>query len=48
MEESKIFIVILLALGAIQGVVYGLIFYRSTQQNKLANRLLAIILFLLS
>ncbi|SHH47731.1 helix-turn-helix transcriptional regulator [Winogradskyella jejuensis] len=48
MEISKIFIIILLSLGAIQGIIYGIILFRSTSQNKLANRILSIILFILS
>ena len=48
MEISRILIVLLLSLGALQGIIYGFILFRSTAQNKLANRILAIILFLLS
>ena len=48
MEISKIFIIILLSIGAIQGIVYAFILFKSVKYNKLANRLLATILFLLS
>ncbi|NRB64697.1 MAG: helix-turn-helix transcriptional regulator [Saprospiraceae bacterium] len=48
METGTILITILLALGSIQGLIYGFILLKSTKYNKLANRILAIILFLLS
>ncbi|MEM6686556.1 MAG: helix-turn-helix transcriptional regulator [Bacteroidota bacterium] len=48
METSTVFIVLLLAVGALQGVIFGSILFRSTTHNKLANRILATILFLLS
>ena len=48
MEISKIFIILLLSIGAIQGIVYAFILFKSIKYNKIANRLLAIILFLLS
>lgn len=48
MEIVKILIILLLAIGSIQGLIYGLILFKSTSQNKLANRILAIILFLFS
>lgn len=48
MEVSKIIIILLLSIGALQGIVYGLILFRSTTYNRIANRLLAIILLLLS
>ena len=48
MEISKIFIIILLSIGAIQGIVYAFILFKSVKYNELANRLLATILFLLS
>lgn len=48
MELSKIFIIILLSLGATQGTIYGIILFRSTTANKLANRILSVILFILS
>lgn len=46
--EINNFIIILLTIGAIQGIVYGLILYKSSTLNKTANRILAVILFLLS
>ena len=48
MEISTILIILLLAVGAMQGIVYGFILFKSVKYNKLANRLLATILFLLS
>ena len=48
MEIVKILIILLLAIGSIQGLIYGLILFKSTSQNKLANRILAVILFLFS
>jgi len=48
MEIGKILIILLLAIGSIQGLIYGFILFSSTTYNKLANRILAIILFLLS
>lgn len=48
MEISTVLIIILLSIGAIQGILYGFILFKSVQYNKIANRLLATILFLLS
>jgi AraC-like DNA-binding protein len=48
MEVSRIIIIILLSIGSIQGLIYGFILFRSSTYNKLANRILAIILILLS
>ena len=48
MSTVTVLIVILFAIGAAQGVVFGLILLRSKRQNALVNRLLAAILFLLS
>lgn len=48
MSVSNTLIIILLALGAAQGIVYGTILLRSTPNNKMANRILAVILFFLS
>jgi len=48
LKVSEILIILLLAVGAIQGIVYGCILFKSVTYNKLANRLLATILFLLS
>ena len=48
MEIAKILVILLLAIGSIQGLVYGIILFKSKVQNKLANRILAIILFLFS
>ncbi|PTX59446.1 helix-turn-helix protein [Kordia periserrulae] len=48
MEISTVLIVLLLTVGAVQGIIYGSILFQSNTQNKLANRILATILFLLS
>jgi len=48
MKIGDILVILLLAMGSIQGVIYGVILFRSTTQNKWANRILGIILFLLS
>ncbi|MEM6725512.1 MAG: helix-turn-helix transcriptional regulator [Bacteroidota bacterium] len=48
MEIEKMIIVLLLALGSCQGIVYGVILFRSVTHNKVANRILAVLLFLLS
>lgn len=48
MDTGTIVIIILLAIGSIQGLIYGFILLKSTKFNKLANRILAIILLLLS
>lgn len=48
MEISSILVVILLCLGAVQGIVYGMSMLRNTGRNQTANHLLAAILFFLS
>ena len=48
MDTLSILTVILYAIGAFQGVVFGVVLLRSTRYNKMANRWLAILLFLLS
>lgn len=48
MEISKIIIIVILAIGAIQGIVYSAILFKSTAYNRTANRILALILMLLS
>jgi len=48
MDIDNIFIIIVLSVAAIQGVIYGLVLFRSVAKNKLANRILGIMLFLLS
>ncbi|QLG44686.1 helix-turn-helix domain-containing protein [Costertonia aggregata] len=48
MDTGTIIIIILLAIGSIQGLIYGFILIKSTEYNKLANRILATILLLLS
>lgn len=48
MDTFSILTVILYAIGAFQGVVFGVILLRSTRHNRRANRWLAILLFLLS
>ncbi len=46
--ELATIIIILLAIGSIQGLIYGFLLIKSTKYNRLANRILAIILLLLS
>lgn len=48
MEISKIIIILLLSMGSIQGIVYSFILFKSFDYNKIANRILATILILLS
>lgn len=48
MEISEIIIVLLLSVGLIQGIIFGFILFKSTTRNKIPNRILAVILFLLS
>jgi len=48
MDIENIFIIIVLSVAAIQGVIYGWVLFRSVSRNKLANRILGIMLFLLS
>ncbi len=45
---GRIILVLVLAIGSIQGVVFGTILFKSTAFNKTANRILAVLLFLLS
>lgn len=48
MEPEIIIIVVLLCLGAAQGLIYGVILWRSESRNKTSNRILSAILFFLS
>jgi len=48
MSVSNTIIIILLSIGGVQGLIYGIILLRSSENNKLANRILATILFFLS
>ena len=48
MSTLAILTVILFTIGAVQGIVYGVILLKSTLHNKIANRFLAVILFFLS
>lgn len=48
MEIGTIIIILILTIGAVQGVVFSLILIKSTDYNKTANRILATILLLLS
>ena len=48
MSTVAILTVMLYAVGAVQGIVFGFILIKSTKYNRLANRILAAILFLLS
>jgi AraC-like DNA-binding protein len=48
LETKTILLVILLAIGAIQGIIYGVILFRTNTIHKTANRFLATILFFFS
>ncbi|MEM8527786.1 MAG: helix-turn-helix transcriptional regulator [Bacteroidota bacterium] len=48
MEIEEIIIILLLSVGLIQGIIFGTILFKSTARNKVCNRILAVILFLLS
>ena len=48
MEISSILVILILTIGAVQGIVFSVILFRSTTHNKTANRILATILLLLS
>ncbi|WP_281540958.1 helix-turn-helix transcriptional regulator [Maribacter aestuarii] len=48
MNNTTTLIIILLSIGCVQGLIYGGILMKSTKENKMANRLLATILFFLS
>ncbi len=48
MSVSSTIIIILLSVSCVQGLIYGGILLRSSENNKLANRILATILFFLS
>jgi len=48
MEVGTIIIIILLSIGSVQGIIYGAILFKTTASNKIANRILAVMLFLLS
>ncbi|MCH2083020.1 MAG: helix-turn-helix transcriptional regulator [Saprospiraceae bacterium] len=48
MDILNVLLVILFLIGAVQGIVFGIILVQSSQKNILANRLLAALLFLLS
>lgn len=48
MQIVKIHIILVLAMGSIYGLIYGVILFRSTSENKLANRIHPIILILFS
>ena len=48
MEISSILVILILPIGAVQGIVFSVILFKSTERNKTANRILASILLLLS
>jgi AraC-like DNA-binding protein len=48
MKPLEIFFIVLLSIGAFQGVIYGIILWRNKVENKIANRFLATILFFFS
>lgn len=45
MDAKELFFVILLSIGALQGIIYGIILWRYDAINKTANKFLAAILF---
>ncbi|MFP4845074.1 helix-turn-helix domain-containing protein [Winogradskyella sp. PE311] len=45
MKPLEIFLVILLSIGAIQGIIYGFILWRNKNINQTANKFLAVILW---
>lgn len=48
MSTTEIFLIIILCLGALQGLIFGIILMRSRNHNRAANRILAVLLFLFS
>lgn len=48
MKTVETFLVIILSIGAVQGIVYGFILFRNSVTNKIANRFLATILLFFS
>ncbi|MDC8002973.1 AraC family transcriptional regulator [Aureisphaera galaxeae] len=48
METKIVLLVILLVIGALQGITYGIILWRTNTIHKIANRFLATILFFFS
>lgn len=48
MKPLELLLVILLSIGAIQGIIYGIILWRNKGQNSIANNFLATILFFFS
>ncbi|MEO1435696.1 MAG: AraC family transcriptional regulator, partial [Bacteroidota bacterium] len=48
MELENLIIILLLSIGCCQGLIYGGILFRSVKVNKTANRILSMLLFLLS
>ena len=48
METIVVILIILMSVGAIQGLTFGLILFKADSVNKSANRILAVLLFLLS
>ncbi|MCA0132538.1 helix-turn-helix domain-containing protein [Winogradskyella alexanderae] len=48
MKPFEIFFIVLLSIGAFQGIIYGIILWYNNGTNKVANRFLATILFFFS
>ncbi|GAB5398925.1 MAG: hypothetical protein Aureis2KO_05100 [Aureisphaera sp.] len=48
METKTVLLIVLLVLGALQGIIYGIILWRTHTLHKVANRFLATILFFFS
>ena len=48
METIVVILIILMSIGAMQGLIFGMVLYKTELHNKTANRILAILLILLS
>jgi hypothetical protein len=48
MKPLEVLLTVLLGIGAIQGLVYGIILWNNNSQNRTANKFLATILFFFS
>ena len=48
MENGQLFFVILLSIGALQGIVYAILLWKDKESNSSANRFLALILLFFS
>ncbi len=48
MEISSVLIVLILSIGLVQGLIFGIVLFKSKSPNQVSNRILGIILLLLS